>query len=285
MSRLPRVGFLAVMLLGSTLGRAAAQDWRTVSHRRQVVGEDRVKVEVQFGVGELRIEPASSGTLYRSSIRYDARVFTPIHEYRGGVLRIGVDGSDKRIHGNFQQGGRMDLALTPDVPLDLDLTFGAVEAALELGGLRLSRLGVSTGASETRLRFSKPNPIRMQRLSIDAGAAELQVDGLGNANVDALRVKGGVGDLTLDFTGDWRGDTHAEIELGLGALTLRIPHGVGVKVTKSTLLMGFDSEGLVKRGDAYYSTDWDAMEHRLVLDISGALGSIDVRWVDANDGP
>ncbi|HEX7117151.1 MAG TPA: hypothetical protein VF212_00075 [Longimicrobiales bacterium] len=281
MSRLAAFCLVAVAL-GAAAAPAAAQDWRTVGNRRQLAGEERVRVAVEYGVGELSIEPAEPGTLYRSSIRYDARTFRPVHEYSPGELRLGVAGIRDGIKTDLE-GSRLDLALGPDVPLDLALKFGAVEAALELGGLRLSRVDISTGASATRLRFSKPNPIRMEQLAIEAGAAEFRAEGLANANVEALSVEGGVGDLTLDFSGAWRGDVRAHIELGLGSLTLRIPRGVGVMVTKETFLMGFDSQGLVKRGDAYYSTDWSTTEHRLTLDISGAFGSIDVRWVDPND--
>ena len=55
---------------------------------------------------------------------------------------------------------------------------------------------------------------------------------------------------------------------------------MGVRVNKDTFLMSFDSQELVKRGDAYYSLDWNRAEHRLTLQIDGALGSIDLTWVE-----
>lgn len=276
--RAAALGLLAVGVVAAA-APAAAQDWRTVSHRRRVAGEERMAVQVRFGAGELRVVPAEPGTLYRSSLRYDARIFEPIHEYAAGELRLGIEGAHDGMRVNIREGSRMDVALGPDVPLELDLEFGAVEAEIELGGLRISRADVSTGASETRLRFSKPNPVRMSRFQLEAGAAAFRAEGLGNANVESLRVSGGVGDLTLDFTGDWRHDMDVDIDMGLGSLTLRIPRDVAVVVTKETFLMAFDSQGLVKRGDAYYSTNADTASHRMTLSISGALGSVDVRWV------
>lgn len=281
MSRLLSAG-VAAIALGMAAAPLQAQDWRTVGSRRQLAGEDRVKVEVQFGAGTLELEPAEPGTLYRSSMRYDAELFRPIQEYRPGLLRLGIDGLREGVKRDIREGGRLAVALTPDVPLDLDLKFGAVEATLELGGMRLRNVALRTGASESRVNFSKANPIRMDHLSIEVGAAELRVTGLANANIESLTVKGGVGDVQLDFTGRWRGDTTAKIELGLGALTLVLPRDVGVRVTKTSFLMGFDSQGLVKRGNAYYSTNWDSAQNKLTLDISGAFGSIDVQWADPN---
>ena len=54
--------------------------------------------------------------------------------------------------------GQLDLTLSGQVPMDLELEFGAVQANLDLGGLRLRSLDLSTGASEAELRVSAPNP-------------------------------------------------------------------------------------------------------------------------------
>lgn len=273
---------LALLLIGAATP-LTAQEWRTISGQRRVAGESNLKVEVQFGAGQLQLEPASSGTLYRTSLRYDAEIFNPIHEYSPGALRIGVEGLNNRIRGDIRDGGRLNLSLTQDVPMDLQLKFGAVEAEMELGGMRLRRVRITTGASESRLNFSKPNPIRMEELEIEAGAADLKVYGLGNANVESLSVTGGVGAITLDFTGRWYGDTNASIDLGLGTLTLKVPRGVGVQVRKDSFLMGFESDGMIKRGNAYYSRDWDSAKRKLTVRISGAFGSVDIDWVDSND--
>ena len=204
--------------------------------------------------------------------------------FNGEHLKLGVTGQrEGRVKANIREGGRLSLALGPDVPLDLDLEMGAVEADIDLSGLRIASAKISTGASDSRIRFSMPNRERMRHLTIEAGAAAFRAEGLGNANVESLRVEGGVGDMTLDFTGEWRGDTNATIDIGLGAVTLRVPRGVGVQVTKDTFLMGFDSQDLVKRGAVYYSLDWESASHRLIVDINGAFGSIDIQWVDPNE--
>jgi hypothetical protein len=68
--------------------------------------------------------------------------------------------------------------------------------------------------------------------------------------------------------------------MGLGSLTLRVPRGLGLQVRKGGLLVGFDSQGLIKRGDVYETPDWAQAEHRLTIDIEAAFGSIRVVWVD-----
>jgi len=85
--------------------------------------------------------------------------------------------------------------------------------------------------------------------------------------------------LELDFTGEWTENASVTIKMGLGSLELRLPRGLGVRLEKSTFLAALDSQGMVKRGDAYYSLDYEEADVRLTIDIDAAFGSIDVVWV------
>lgn len=274
--------FALVALLALALpASAAAQDWRSVTYLRQASGEDRLRVNVEYGAGRFEVQPASAETLYRANLRYDSEVFRPVSHYRDGELRIGVDGGN--IRGRNLKSGHLQLRLGPTVPLDLNLKFGASEADIELGGLRIQSARISTGASKTDLRVSQANPDVCEFVELEVGAAQFTATGLGNLHAQRLKLSGGVGEVVLDFTGDWRTDMSADISMGLGALTLRVPRGVGVRVHKEGLLAGFDSQGLIKRGDAYFSADWESAERKLDINLNAALGSIRMAWVDAAD--
>jgi hypothetical protein len=66
---------------------------------------------------------------------------------------------------------------------------------------------------------------------------------------------------------------------GLGALELRIPEALGVRLEKDGFLVSLDSERLVKRGYAYYSLDWEDADRRVMIDLDPAFGSIKAVWV------
>jgi len=70
------------------------------------------------------------------------------------------------------------------------------------------------------------------------------------------------------------------VDMGLGSLVLRFPRGLGVRLVKDTFFTSLDSEGLVKRGDTYYSLDYDEAEYQITVDVDAAFGSIRVAWVD-----
>jgi hypothetical protein len=163
--------------------------------------------------------------------------------------------------------------------MDLVLELGAVEADLDLGGLSLRRLKLSTGASASTVDISEPNPHPMSSAELEVGAAEFSVRRLGNLNAERLKVSAGVGEVTLDFSGRWRRDLHVDVGMGLGSLRLRFPEGIGVRLRKSSFLTSIDAEGLNKNGDVYSSPGWEAAERRITIDIDAAFGSIEVVWL------
>jgi hypothetical protein len=210
-------------------------------------------------------------------MRYDANAFEPQIRYGGNTLRVSIGEGHMRRN---VKGGELSLRLGPQAPLDLNLQFGAAEASLDVGGLRVRDLTVQTGASATTLTVSRPNLEVCDRVDIDVGAARFEATGLGNLNARNLELSGGVGEVILDFTGQWRGNMDAKIDMGLGSLTIRVPRGLGVQVQKEGLLAGFDSQGLIKRGNVYYSEGFDRAQHRLAIRLNAAFGSVKVDWTN-----
>ncbi|MEN8376621.1 MAG: hypothetical protein ABFS34_14335 [Gemmatimonadota bacterium] len=272
---------LLALVLGAGAGELAAQDWRTFKSFREFGGEEELVVEVKYLAGELRIEPAEDGTLYRASMRYDPDLFVPDVRYRRNKLVVRVDGEGGFEARRGGEAGSLELALGRETPLILDLGFGAGRGNIELGGLPIRRANISTGASSTEVRFSSPNPERASKLAIKGGAAELRVIGLGNANADEIEVAGGVGEITLDFTGEWARTSAVDIDIGLAQLNLILPSNLGVRIDRESLLATFDAARMVKENDSYVSENWDSAADKLTIRLDAALASVNVRWVGA----
>lgn len=268
----------AAALLATSPG-LSAQSWRTVTTSRQAAGEGDLLVQVRYGAGDLKVGAAEQGLLYRMQLRYDEDLFAPRTEYDGRHLDLGVETVGKSINiGRRKAGGEMDLRLGTGIPMELNLEFGAVRGELDLGGLSLTALQLSTGASESTVDVSRPNPVSMDRATFEVGAADFTARRLGNLNAERIRVDAGVGEVTLWFDGEWKRDADVTLKMGLGALELRFPEGLGVKLSKDSFLTSLDSEGMVKRGDAYYSLDWDTAERKVTIELDAAFGSVRVLW-------
>ena len=95
------------------------------------------------------------------------------------------------------------VAFSPSSDLVLQVELGAVVGDLDLGGLRVTDLDLSAGASRATVRFSKPNGARCRMASLRAGAAELTVTRAWQQPLRPHWFEGGVGKVTLDFGGAW----------------------------------------------------------------------------------
>lgn len=267
------------VLLGCGRPAAGAQDWTTVTSNREYDGEEQLEVDITYGAGRLSLQPGAESLLYSGTLEYDASTVEPINDYDRGRLRIGIENIRGRSHSDMEEG-RLELALGPAALLDLNLKFGAGQAEIELGGLRIRRAEISIGASETAVHFSSPNPEALERFELSAGAASFRATGLGNANAQRFEVNGGAGDIRLDFSGDWQTDASGEIKVGVGSLTLLMPRDIGVRITRRSVLASFDAPGFTQQGNTFSSANWDTADRRLTLNLTTALGSVDVRWLD-----
>jgi hypothetical protein len=277
---------LAALTLAAGATSVSAQSMRTFTTFRQLHGETRLDADLDYRAGGLRIAPGRTGELYRMNASYDEDRYFPTSSYdaaRGAVslgLRPAGEGG-LRVISRRQLRQDANVAFSPTVDLDLDLTLGAVQADIELGGLSLSELTVQAGASQAVIRFSSPNRSRCRAAEITAGAAELTVLGLGNSRCDRFELEGGMGKVTLDFGGAWTSSTQAEIKMAVGELTLRLPRNAGVRLTLDRFLASFDPAGLVRAGNGFQSPGYERAERRLDIQVTTAVGGVKVEW----DGP
>ena len=275
---------VAVAAFAATLaGAANAQNLETLASSREYRAEEALDVNVRFGMGTFTLTRDQGTALYRASVVYDKR-FDPVLDYSSDShsLDVGIATRESQ-RGNLRniKGQRIDLSISPAVPMNFHFAFGAGKAEIDLGGLALARADLKTGASETTVVFSRPTVQPCEYFSVEVGAAKLHIEGLGNSNCAEIDIEGAAGSLLLDFTGEWQheGVTEANIKIGLGGLTLRFPSNLGVSMSVERFVASFDRDGFRRDGDRYVSTNYDNARAQLHLDLHTVFGDIDVEWV------
>ena len=278
-------GAILALALGLHAGTLSAQGMRPFATFRQLHGETRLRASLEYAAGALRVSPGGATELYRMDLAFDDQRFVPISDYdpaRNSVvlgLRRGGQGGVRVVsRGQLQQSA--NVAFTPGVDLDLDVTLGAVDADLELGGLRLTSLAVQTGASRSVIRFSQPNRSRCRAAELTAGAADVSVLGLGNSRCDRIDFEGGVGKVTLDFGGAWTSNARVGVKMAVGELTLRLPRRVGIRIVLDKFLSSFDPAGLVRDGNSFVTPGYDRADRKVEIDVTTAVGGVRVEWGD-----
>jgi hypothetical protein len=238
---------------------------------------------VEFGAGRLAVKPGPADRLYGLVLEYDADRFQPIGSYnaaaaevRLGVKGIGSGGIRVDRHRALPQTAVVEFPAS--VELALDVTMGAAEGTLDLGGLRLSALDLTSGASRTSVSFDRPNAGSCRSASVSSGAGELEVTGAGNSGCRVWRIDGGVGAVTVDLGGAWPADPRMVLNMALGGVTLVAPKDLGLKVRVSGFLAGFTAKGFTKEGKVWTSDNYAAATRRVEVEVSSALGGVKVDW-------
>ena len=266
---------LAILVAVASPSALAGQDVLTFLASRQLASEEALQVQVDFAAGQLGLQAGPPGELYRMQLEYDEAGGTPVHEYADGELHVGVDHST-RISRRGEGEARLDLRITPDLPVGLTLQLGAIRGEVDLGGIRLQFLELTTGASALDLRVSRPNPVELDRAQIRVGAASLNARELGRLNARVLDVEAGIGDVKLDLEGLTRADTDMRVSMGMGSLEIGVPSGTGIRIDRSTFLTRLTTPPMVERAGAHYSTNWDTAEQRVTIELSAAIGRVTV---------
>jgi hypothetical protein len=277
----------AALTLGLVVwaGAAQAQTMRPFATFRQMHGETRLATRLEYAAGSLRVAPGRPAELYRMDLSYDQDRYVPVSDFdaSSGSVVLGVRPAGEggvRVVSRKQLNQMAAVTLSPRVDLTLGLTLGAVDADVDLGGLRVTRLDLKTGASRAVVRFSQPNAARCTRATISAGAAEVSVLGFGNSRCDEIEFEGGMGKVMLDFSGGWSSSAQVDVKMAVGELTLRLPRRIGVRITMDKFLSSFESAGLQRRGNEFVSPNYDRSQRRLNLDLTTAVGGVNVEWVE-----
>ena len=200
-------GVVALAALGRTqAGAPLAFETRTSTQLLQGAGE--VRASVHFGAGELFLGalPAASGDEL-STVTYDGPA--PLQPRVDYTTRGGVGEADYRLTGRQGWWGgsalpwvsgspvtpRMEIRLTPRVPLELRVETGAASSQLDLTQLRVTALDLSTGATTTLVRLPATAGTTTVRVSAGAATVTLEVPPGVAAQV---RYKGGLSSFNVD---------------------------------------------------------------------------------------
>ncbi|MBA4312884.1 MAG: hypothetical protein C0417_09665 [Chlorobiaceae bacterium] len=258
-----------------------------------VTNERELKVDLEAGFGNIRIGKGSADRLFTVDI--DADLKKDASEYidysnrdETGYLSINttdaiIEKRDKKKHSlhisGFEDNNWL-MRFTDAVPISFDIELGMGKGEIDLTGLQVKDLNLSTGASSVLLRFDEKNKTTIDNITIETGLSKFKAYGLSNANFDNLKFEGGVGSYLLDFSGKLQREVDVDIQIGLGSIILIIPDEIGAKVyyekswVASIDLPKYYEE---KEENTYFSKNYYNAKGRLNFHIEAGLGNVTIK--------
>jgi hypothetical protein len=260
---------------------------KSVTKKIELSGEKHLKVRMDIGAATIDLKKNDTGDILNAEVEYDPDELRVDIDYRKskdeGRLQLESRSRDKGIDLD-EEDNYWNLQFTDKIPISFEIDIGACEGDFDFTGLEIDQLDMDLGASSIEVDFRKLNPRRISEISIDVGASSLEINGLGNANFEELSFDGGVGDFTLDFSGDFKHRAYVNIDVGLGSMTILIPKDVGVQIRSESSFLSsvdIDEDDFEEiEDDLYESDNFGQTERELVFDIEVGLGSVEIEYVN-----
>lgn len=240
-------------------------------------GRGTVDLRLKLDAGRLTLGAASQQSLVSGTARYgDPRLKPVVAAAARSVSLVSAMPSPVSLGRNLEN--EWNLSLDRSEPLALSLETGAVEAALDIGTLNLAELSVRQGAARLGISASAPLSGSLERISVNGGASDLRLSGLGNTGARELVVKSGAGNYDLDFSGSKPGPMSVTIDGGLGNVTIRVPAERSAVLRARLSLTNVGVHGTwVKTGDTWSTPGTVGAGSPITINLSMGAGNVELR--------
>jgi len=221
----------------------------------EIGNAENVKTKIAFKAGELNVNSIQTEDIMKASFVYFREKWKPeinyVVEDGTGYLDIISQGSSWNT--NFDENDKIewDIRLNKDIQSDLFIKVLAGKVEINLEDCNIRRFEFDMGAGEAKLN-------------------------LRNTSVRFLTFDGGAGEVKIDLSGHWQNDLDADINGGVGEITLVLPSDIGIEMDVTGILGERNIPGFSKDGSEYTNRLNGRTENNLFLDISGGIGAVNV---------
>ncbi len=220
------IGLIAALLLAGCGSRARVGALQTESQSVELGDAKSVRVEINFGAGDLKLTGGAE-KLLEADFNYNVAKLKPVVEYTDGTLVVrqpDVSGLPV-LRDIADYRNEWGLRLNDEVPMDLSVDMGAGSSDLQLSGLSLTGLDVRLGAGTYTVDLSG-DWARDLDVTIDVGAANISVRLPRDVGA---RVKVESGPHTTEATGLTKdGDVYTNAAYGVSEVTMQVDMQSGI---------------------------------------------------------
>ena len=192
-------GPLALILLGVwfLVGRTTRANLAVEQVNLPIEDIREARLRLHHGAGRLEVTPAQPGILLSGSFTGGVQQRL---ERNGAAALLDLRTPPDVWSGlwpgiQFSEGLSWNMAISREIPLQLEVETGASETRLDLTDLRVSALTLKTGASSTRVDL--PAAAGLTRVDVSSGAAALEIR-LPAGVAGRIQVRSGLAGVHID---------------------------------------------------------------------------------------
>jgi Domain of unknown function (DUF5668)/N-terminal domain of toast_rack, DUF2154 len=229
-------------------------------------GTKSARVNLHLSVGDATVTPLTgSDKLIDAEVHYVGEIDFSVfgEEEKIVTLRQTSDSGLQWINpatwfANFD-GLPWRVGLSPDVPLDLNISGGAGRSELNLHGLNITGVRLQGGVGQ--MKVSLPTSMNSYDVQIQGGVGETRLD-VPADTTSSIKIQGGVGQVVVN--------TPSEI-----AMRVRSRGSVSVP-SRFIRTAGGDSDFELGKTGTWETSDFASAAHKIEIDYEGGVGALRV---------
>jgi len=290
-----RLFILSILLFSSPLLRGQIKKQFAVEDNKE---SNLVKITMKTNTGHCYIRPGQSNEVFSVYSNQDLETYS--HKFSkdliGKTLDLRLDFEDSRAQGLSQSisyrmlGSRPSenlnetfwkIYLNESKPYYLDLSYGMGDANIDLSGIGVKVLKISSGSANVHLGYLSelPNKVAMDSLLVKVELGALNVKRLNLTRAKYVFAEVGFGNMMLDFSDVSDSEKEVKGRVGAGNLTIILPNEnvpVLVKITDSWLCKVKMLNGYTKIGDNTYvnASYTNGAANLISFDLDVSMGNI-----------
>ena len=288
-----KIGILLIILsLGITATLTASDSVSRNKIKRVILlkNEKSLDIKIVFGAGTINILPADGDTLLDALMYYvDSNAEPEINYYiqgNKGYLEISSSSNNSKEEEdtNVNINSLDDLnkniwniRVSQKIIINMQVEMGAAKSNFDFGKMHLTGLSIKCGASDSRINFSEENPVKMNKLYIEAGVSKIRGKNFLNANFRKFIFKGGIG--MYHFNMGKKINQSADIKLSLGGASATVQlndQTPFILKVNDSFLSSIRVENAEKKGDLYKSYNYKNNANYLDIDTEIGIGTFEL---------
>lgn len=275
----PGLLLLGALPLAAAPQRDESRELEKVQSNFKVRTDRDFHFRLEVDAGEVRVSRGSSEDQLTVHLVYTKKQFRHALRFNEQENRLEVrfDKDGWFSHDGDGMTAELEIELPRDATMRADCRIKAGEVEMQLGGLRLADFMMQVMAGEVNVDFDEPNRMEMAKLELNTRIGESNFRRLGNARFRDADINGGIGEMTIDFSGAVLPAARAEVDLDIGETVIVLPQATGAKLAVSKFLflshieMPFDFR---KDGRYYYNDNYGKAGQDFELRVNSGIGEL-----------
>lgn len=180
-----------------------------------------------------------------------------------GVCNLSLSGeTDKLFDGSFDYNTK---SLEPIFSYDNE----TINVSQEKTNFRISK-------NNTKCDYNlKINPKLPADINLKLGVGKSSLD-FSKINLKNLEIESGVGETTIDLTGNYNGNIPVKIEGGVGKIKIIFSKTVGAKIKVEKGVGSVSASGFNKDGETYTNDSYGKAENSMDVNIETGVGEVNL---------